>query len=180
MPKFDRFSAGYYSATAQTTSDLIVYPTLLLAPGLLALNTDIRSNYRQVLTLYLETMVANNAVFTLTAGSVTRYRPYLYGPEGNGRTGHVATNSFYSGHTANTAAATFFAAKVYHDFPPRLGGRAFRVGRGGRGARCHGLLSHQGRQALPLRQYPGATRWAPRQASPCRSCTKPPPAPACR
>ena len=119
VPKFDRFSAGYYSATAQTTGDLIVYPTLLLAPGLLALNADIRRDYKQVLTLYLETMAANNAVFTLTASSVTRYRPYLYGPEGGDkRTGHIATNSFYSGHTANTAAATFFAAKVYHDFHP--------------------------------------------------------------
>lgn len=38
IPKFDRFSAGYYSETAQTAGDLIVYPSLLIAPGLLALD----------------------------------------------------------------------------------------------------------------------------------------------
>ena len=119
IPKFDRFSAGYYSTAAQTTSDFIVYPTLLLAPGLLALDADVRSHYGQVLVLYLETMAASNAVFSLTVGTVTRYRPLLYGPQGGEfRTSRLATNSLYSGHTANTATATFFAAKVYHDFHP--------------------------------------------------------------
>ena len=119
IPKFDRFAAGYYSLAAQRASDFIVYPTLLLAPGLLALNTDVRRRYGQVLVLYLETLAASNAVFSLTVGTVSRYRPLLYGPQGGSfRTGRLATNSFYSGHTANTASATFFAAKVYHDFHP--------------------------------------------------------------
>ena len=49
-------------------------------------------------------------------GNVYRYRPYLYGPEGgDDRGGKVATNSFFAGHTA-----TFFAAKVFHDFNPGL------------------------------------------------------------
>ncbi|SDX79752.1 phosphatase PAP2 family protein [Hymenobacter psychrophilus] len=127
VPKFDRFSAGNYSSRAQTASDFIVYPTLLLAPGLLALDSDVRNRYGQVLGLYLQTMAASNAAFTLTAGNVYRYRPYLYGPEGDSekRTGNIATNSFFAGHTANTAAATFFAAKVYHDFNPGSAARPF-------------------------------------------------------
>lgn len=119
VPKFDRFSAGYYSETAQTVGDLIVYPTLLIAPGLLALDTDVRGRYGQVLGLYLQTLAAQNAIFTMTIGTTTRYRPFLYGTEGGSkRNDHISTNSFYAGHTANTAAATFFAAKVYHDFHP--------------------------------------------------------------
>lgn len=127
VPEFDRFSAGHYSATAQTASDLIVYPSLVIMPGLLALSDDIRANYGQVLGLYLQTMAASNATFTLTAGNVYRYRPYLYGPEGDPekRSGNIATNSFFAGHTANTAAATFFAAKVYHDFHPGSAARPF-------------------------------------------------------
>ncbi|QNE40772.1 phosphatase PAP2 family protein [Hymenobacter sp. NBH84] len=119
VPKFDRFVAGNYSQTAQTVGDFIVYPTLLIAPGLLALDSDVRGRYGQVLGLYLQTLAAQNAIFTMTIGTTTRYRPFLYGTEGSGdRNSHISTNSFYAGHTANTAVATFFAAKVYHDFNP--------------------------------------------------------------
>ncbi|WBA40642.1 phosphatase PAP2 family protein [Hymenobacter canadensis] len=126
IPKFDRFSAGYYSETAQTAGDLIVYPSLLIAPGLLALDQDVRSRYGQVLGLYFQSMLAADATFTMTIGNVTRYRPFLYGTEGGGsRNSKIATNSFFAGHTAHTAAATFFAAKVYHDFHPDSKARPF-------------------------------------------------------
>jgi membrane-associated phospholipid phosphatase len=119
IPKFDRFSAGYYSDRAQTVGDLIVYPSLLIAPGLLALDSDVRGRYGQVLGLYLQTMLATDAAFTMSVGTITRYRPFLYGTEGGGdRNSKISTNSFFAGHTAHTATATFFAAKVYHDFNP--------------------------------------------------------------
>jgi membrane-associated phospholipid phosphatase len=119
IPFFDRFSAGYYSEHAQTTSDFLCYGTLVVAPGLLVLKPAIRNRYGQVLALYVQTVLANEAIFTMAIGNVPRYRPYLYGPEGEGlRNGRIATNSFFSGHTANTATATFFAAKVFHDFNP--------------------------------------------------------------
>ncbi|MBF9237925.1 phosphatase PAP2 family protein [Hymenobacter sp. BT683] len=119
VPKIDRFAAGNYDERAQTVSDLLCYPTLLIAPGLLALNPEVRGRYGQVLGLYLQTMLATDAMFTMTVGNVYRYRPYLYGTEGGGRrSGKIATNSFFAGHTAHTATATFFAAKVFHDFNP--------------------------------------------------------------
>jgi hypothetical protein len=119
VPRFDRFSAGYYSESAQTASDLLCYPTLAIAPGLLALNPAIRHRYGQVAVLYIQTMLAADALFATSIGNLPRYRPYLYGSEGgDSRNGHIATNSFFAGHTAHTAAATFFAAKVFHDFNP--------------------------------------------------------------
>ena len=119
VPAIDRFSAGYYSESAQTTSDFLCYGSLVVAPGLLSLSPAIRSRYGQVLGLYVETVLANEAIFTMSVGKVYRYRPYLYGPEGgSGRSGKIATNSFFSGHTANAATATFFAAKVFNDFNP--------------------------------------------------------------
>jgi hypothetical protein len=119
VPKIDRYSAGWYSEKAQLTSDLLCYGTMAAAPGLLALNPAVKGRYGQVLGLYLETMIAADAIFTMSVGSTYRYRPYLYGPEGgSGRSGKIATNSFFAGHTAHTATATFFAAKVFHDFNP--------------------------------------------------------------
>jgi membrane-associated phospholipid phosphatase len=119
VPKFDRFSAGYYSEGFQTAGDLICYPSLVIAPGLLALSPTIRSHYGQTLALYVQTVLAADALFTTSIGNIPRYRPYLYGSEGGDlRNGHIATNSFFAGHTAHTAAATFFAAKVFHDYNP--------------------------------------------------------------
>jgi hypothetical protein len=119
VPSFDRFSAGWYSESAQLASDLLCYPTLVIAPGLLALNDNVRGRYGQVLGLYLQTMLASDALFTTSVGNIYRYRPYLYGTEGGGgRSGKIATNSFFAGHVAHTATATFFAAKVLHDFNP--------------------------------------------------------------
>ena len=119
VPRFDRFSAGYYSEGYQLAGDLICYPSLVIAPGLLALSPAIRSHYGQTLALYVQTVLAADALFTTSIGNIPRYRPYLYGPEGGDlRNGHIATNSFFAGHTAHTAAATFFAAKVFHDYNP--------------------------------------------------------------
>ena len=73
VPGIDRFSAGWYSETAQTTSDFLCYGTLVVAPGLLALNPAVQSRYGQVAALYIKTLLAT---------------------------------------------ATFFAAKVFHDFNP--------------------------------------------------------------
>jgi len=120
VPKFDRFVAGKYSDKAQTASDFLCYGSLVVAPGLLALDSDIRARYGQVAGLYLQTMLATDAIFTMTVGNVYRYRPFTYGdkaPVGKG-TSVIATNSFFAGHTAHTATATFFAAKVFHDFNP--------------------------------------------------------------
>ncbi|MCB2379007.1 phosphatase PAP2 family protein [Hymenobacter sp. BT635] len=120
VPGFDRFSAGNYSTSAQTTSDLFCYGSLAVAPGLLALDPAMRSNYGQVLVLYLETMSTTAAIFTSTVGNVYRYRPFLYGPDGTERerSSKISTNSFFAGHTAHAATATFFAAKVFHDYNP--------------------------------------------------------------
>ncbi|UOQ70120.1 phosphatase PAP2 family protein [Hymenobacter cellulosilyticus] len=120
VPKFDRFVAGKYSERAQTISDFFCYGSLVAAPGLLALNPDIRGHYGQVAVLYLETMLTTSAIFTSTVGNVYRYRPFLYGTQGTARerSSKISTNSFFAGHTAHAATATFFAAKVFHDFNP--------------------------------------------------------------
>ena len=120
VPVFDRFSAGYYNENYRTVSDYMLAGSLLAAPAALALDPAIRANAGQIGALYLQTVAATGAVFTMTAGTVYRQRPLTYSPEAplTERTRQNATNSFFAGHTATVAAATFFAAKVYHDFHP--------------------------------------------------------------
>lgn len=65
-------------------------------------------------------MAITGAVFSLTDGLVVRSRPYVYGNIApiEKRISATAQRSFFAGHTAATAAATFFAAKVFQDMNP--------------------------------------------------------------
>ena len=119
VPGFDRFSAGWYSDAAQTKSDYLCYGSIAAVPIVLALNPNVRAHYGQVAGLFVQTMLATDAIFTNVTASFPRYRPYLYGTEGGGgRNGKIATSSFFAGHTAHSATATFFMAKVFSDFNP--------------------------------------------------------------
>jgi hypothetical protein len=119
VPGLDRFAAGRFSTRAQATSDVLCYGTLAAVPALLAFDPAAHGRYGQVAGLYVETMATTAAIFTLTVGTVHRFRPYLYGPAGGRlRGGAVAANSFFGGHVAHVATATFFAAQVFHDFNP--------------------------------------------------------------
>ncbi|GAA4356683.1 hypothetical protein GCM10023185_20710 [Hymenobacter saemangeumensis] len=117
---FDRFSAGWYDEDARTVSDYIFAGSLVGTPIFLALNKGTRARYGQLAGLYVQTVASTGAIFTMAAGTVYRQRPLTYSSEASitERRRQNATNSFFAGHTATTAAATFFAAKVYNDFYP--------------------------------------------------------------
>jgi membrane-associated phospholipid phosphatase len=64
-------------------------------------------------------------LFTLSAGAIHRSRPYVYRDENNivttdekRRRDKDSQRSFFAGHTAASAGASFFAAKVFHDMNP--------------------------------------------------------------
>ncbi|MFD2246266.1 phosphatase PAP2 family protein [Pontibacter ruber] len=117
---FDRFSAGYHSDAAKKASDYPFYGSFAMPLAVMLLNDNVRSKFGQVAVLYVQTMAVTGTLFTITNGLVPRTRPMVYSNdvEMSDRTNSNARNSFYAGHTAATASATFFAAKVFHDFNP--------------------------------------------------------------
>jgi len=117
--RFDRFSAGYYSASAENASDYFFYGSFA-TPFFLLLNDHVRQDAPQVFLLYGQTMAIAGGLYSLTAGLVDRKRPNVYDTEApmDVRLHEYAQNAFYAGHTAATAAATFFVAKVFHDMNP--------------------------------------------------------------
>ena len=132
VPFFDRHSAGWFDKKA----DDISYPpfhaafAMPVVVGLLDKNQ--RQNYGHVLVMYLETMAITGALFTMTAPTVARPRPFVYkNPDGPNRVDDAYRSdgnnqrSFYAGHTAATAAATFYTAKVFHDFHPGSKARTY-------------------------------------------------------
>jgi hypothetical protein len=116
---FDRFSAGYYSDKANDDSYIPFYGSFAL-PVVALLNKNVGRKTGQVMVLYLETMAATGALYTLSAGLINRSRPLVYSSEASmgKRQSKNSQRSFFAGHTAATAAATFFTAKVFSDFNP--------------------------------------------------------------
>lgn len=116
----DRFSAGYYSQQADKDSYIPFYASFAVAPIVALIDKNQRSHYGQISVMFVETMSAAAASFTIAAGLVQRSRPLVYNaslPVAE-RQAKDEQRSFFAGHTTATAAATFFAAKVFSDFNP--------------------------------------------------------------
>jgi len=120
LPFYDRGNAGFYSPTADNNSYIPFFTSFGVPVAIMLINKNERHNAGQVLTMYLETMSITGALFTLSAGIVDRSRPLVYGTKASvdKRLEANSQRSFYAGHTAATAAASFFAAKVFADFNP--------------------------------------------------------------
>lgn len=115
----DRWAAGYYSEKANEDSYIPFYAAFVLPLGLLV-NENERSNAGQISVLFVETMATTGALFTITAGLVEKSRPLVYNEslDPEKRIKSDEQRSFFAGHTAATAAGTFFAAKIFNDFNP--------------------------------------------------------------
>jgi len=113
-----------------TKDAAIVLTATVTLPAVLAFDKYIGKDWSKMLVMYLETISIVSNVYTYSIigpSHQDRFRPVTYYTEvplservdGNNR------NSFYSGHVASTAAATFFMAKVYSDYHPELGGKKY-------------------------------------------------------
>lgn len=120
VPFFDRFIAGKYSAKANKDSYILFDGSYAIPVAAALINGKERSKFGQIMVMYLETMGITGAMYTLTAGLVYRSRPFVYGDKAplEKRLDKGGQRSFYGGHVATTAAATFFTAKVFQDFNP--------------------------------------------------------------
>jgi len=122
--RFDRPIADNYSPKAATMSDRFFYGSMPL-PLLFLLDKKIRKDGLEVGLLYLETMGITGTIYTVSAMSVNRFRPYAYNPnvemDVRGRGG--ARNSFFAGHVAVVATSTFFMAQVYTHYHPDMKGK---------------------------------------------------------
>jgi membrane-associated phospholipid phosphatase len=77
--------------------------------------------------MYIESLSITSTLFTMAAGTIDRSRPLVYGTKAptDERLNKNNQRSFFAGHTAATASATFFAAKVFQDLNPGSKARYF-------------------------------------------------------
>ena len=116
----DRFLAGNYDKSADDLSYYPFYGSFAVPVVMMLVDENMRSNAGDISVMFVESMATTGAFFTLTAGLIDRPRPLVYNENlpDDLRTEGGAQRSFIGGHTAATASATFFAAKIYNDFYP--------------------------------------------------------------
>jgi membrane-associated phospholipid phosphatase len=117
--RFDRIATYHSSADAAKHSDILLEGSHLL-PALLLLNKRTRSDFGRIAILYGESYLLLSGVTMIAKSGVGRPRPLVFNEafdEGS-KTKLSARYSFFSGHTAFTAANTFFMAKVFSDYFP--------------------------------------------------------------
>lgn len=120
VPRFDRSAARRDPASDDHPGgDILMFGPIVL-PFLNFIDDDAREEWWEISLLYLEAYAITGAVYGMTAAFVDRKRPFVYNPDVDidKRTSKNARNSFIGGHPAVTSTATFFAAKLFHDYHP--------------------------------------------------------------
>jgi membrane-associated phospholipid phosphatase len=122
----DPSKMSYYA----NVSDITLTGIILL-PALDLFDHNIRQDGLDIALMYAETQIIVNNIYLYSPfGPLfqNRYRPAVY-YDALGTSGARMTawnrSSFYSGHVAAAAAATFFTAKVFCDYNPELGDKKY-------------------------------------------------------
>jgi membrane-associated phospholipid phosphatase len=117
----DPSNMSYYA----NVSDITLTGIILL-PALDLFDHNIRQDWLDIALMYAETqIIVNNIYLYAPFGPLfqNRLRPAVY-YDALGTSGARMTawnrSSFYSGHVASAAAATFFTAKIFCDYHPEL------------------------------------------------------------
>lgn len=125
IPAFDRGNAGFYSQKDNDASYVPFFTGFAMPLVMVVADKTQRQQAGKILVMYTESLAITATLYTITAGSIDRSRPLVY-PDKNGnfradegkRKSKNSQRSFYAGHTAATASASFFAAKVFSDLHP--------------------------------------------------------------
>ncbi len=118
--KFDHSSINRsYNHKIHLASDIGMVAAIA-SPLLLLISKDVRSEFKQIGPIWLETFALSFALTGMTKELVRRTRPYVYYDDVpmSEKVKKDARASFFSGHTSMTASSAFFTAKIYADMNP--------------------------------------------------------------
>ncbi len=150
LNSIDRSTADNYSEKAKAASDKFFYGAMP-APLIFLFDKKIRKDAGKIGLLYLEAMAITGTIYTASAMTANRFRPYAYNPEVpmGTRRGGGARNSFPAGHPGLVATSTFFMAKVYSDYHPEMRNKWILYTAAGGASLATGLLRIKAGQHFP-------------------------------
>jgi len=124
--RLDPSKMGYYANLSDN-----VLAGIIMLPALTLFDHHIRQDWLDVAMMYAETQIIVNNIYLYSPfGPLfqNRLRPAVY-YDALGTSGARMTSwnrsSFYSGHVASAAAASFFTAKILCDYYPGLGWKKY-------------------------------------------------------
>ena len=117
--KWDRTSIHFHNKGAKISSDVLQI-SAMVSPAFLYIDKNIRKDWKTVTPIWMETFALTTGLTALTKELVKRKRPFVYNPNAplGDKYSKDAKASFWSGHTAISAASMFFIAKVWTDYHP--------------------------------------------------------------
>ena len=115
----DRGATRNECPIARRLSDQLLRGAVLV-PATLAVGRTTRRKALVVGTMLAQTMLLNDGFTKMSKVLIRRSRPLTYNEafDDGAKSLNDARQSFVSGHTSNTAALSFFTAKVFHDLYP--------------------------------------------------------------
>lgn len=119
IPSFDQISTYNSSQSSKILSDYLLTLNILMPFGLL-LDNQINDYPMDYSAIYLESLLLNVGLNTLTKNIVTRSRPFLYNQDfpAEDKFTKDARLSFYSGHTSLSFGSAVFTSFVYGESNP--------------------------------------------------------------
>jgi membrane-associated phospholipid phosphatase len=118
---FDRPATYNWNPNMATTSDYLTLGAMAL-PAFFLSTKHTQSQLGSLVVMGLEVGTINYGITLSVKNLAHRTRPYIYNPNVamEERTGNDSKTSFFSGHTSNAAAFSFFFAKVLNDYHPNM------------------------------------------------------------
>jgi len=157
IPVFDRWSTKYYDPNIDRISYYPFYGVMPL-PLILLFDKRIAKDKGTVGMLYLEAFAFEGFLYTSSGYLANRYRPFVYNSSlpVKDRVNGNYRNSFFAGHVAVVANATFFTAKVFNDYHPKAGIRWVLYGGAALATMGMGYLRLTAGQHFPSDIFTGA------------------------
>ncbi len=118
---FDRPATYNWNPDMATASNYLALGAMAL-PAFFLSTKHTRSQLGSLVVMGIEVGMINYGITLSVKNLANRTRPYVYNPDVplEERTGHDSKTSFFSGHTSNAAAFSFFFAKVLSDYHPNM------------------------------------------------------------
>lgn len=115
----DRSACKNFNTDLGNLSDICVY-TLISTPSLLFLSSEIGNDFGTVASMYIQTLALLYALPSLSKGSISRVRPFVYNPDApiEKKLTSDAQKSYFSGHTTAAFASAVFFSTVYSGYFP--------------------------------------------------------------
>jgi membrane-associated phospholipid phosphatase len=110
---FDRSATLHYSISSAHTSDILLIGSIV-GPSLLMLDKSMRDDAGVKAVIYFQTIGVTAAEISFVKGLIKRARPFVYNSDApmNGKLKGDANASFFSGHTAMSAAGSYYTAAI--------------------------------------------------------------------